>query len=54
MIWPPLTGRHCGSTFSKSENETNVDYVRSIVPGVTRADVENDAVEHSYMVKARR
>lgn len=35
-------------------NETKVDYVRSIVPGATRADLENGAVEHSYVVKPRR
>lgn len=35
-------------------NEAKVDYVRSIVPGVTRADLENGAVEHSYTVKSRR
>lgn len=35
-------------------NEAKVDYVRSIVPGVTRADLENGAVEHSYVVKPRR
>jgi len=28
-----------------------VDYVRSIVPGVTRSDLENGAVEHSYVVQ---
>jgi hypothetical protein len=31
-----------------------VDYVRSIVPGVSRSDLENGAVEHSYSVKARK
>lgn len=36
-----------------SENEAKVDYVRSIVPGVTRSDLENGAVEHSYTVKPR-
>ncbi len=36
-----------------SENEAQVDYVRSIVPGVTRSDLENGAVEHSYMIKPR-
>ena len=35
------------------ESEANVDYVRSIVPGVTRADLENGAVEHSYTIKYR-
>jgi hypothetical protein len=35
------------------ENQANVDYVRSIVPGVTRSDFENGAVEHSYTVKPR-
>ncbi len=37
-----------------SENEAKVDYVRSIVPGVTRADLENGAVEHSYIIRPRR
>ena len=36
-----------------SESEAKVDYVRSIVPGITRSDLENGAVEHSYMVKPR-
>jgi len=36
-----------------SEIEAKVDYVRSIVPGVTRADLENGAVEHSYTVRPR-
>jgi predicted phosphodiesterase len=36
-----------------SENEAKVDYVRSIVPGVTRADLENGVVEHSYTIKAK-
>lgn len=31
-----------------------IDYVRSIVPGVTRDDLKNGAVEHSYKVQARR
>jgi predicted phosphodiesterase len=35
-------------------NEAKVDYVSSIVPGVTRADLENGAVEHSYTVRARQ
>jgi predicted phosphodiesterase len=34
-------------------SEAKVDYVRSIVPGVTRADFENGAVEHSYTVQPR-
>jgi hypothetical protein len=34
-------------------NQAKVDYVRSIVPGVTRADLENGAVEHSYKVRPR-
>lgn len=34
-------------------NEAKVDYVRSIVPGVTRSDLENGAVEHSYAVRPR-
>jgi predicted phosphodiesterase len=36
------------------ENEARVDYMRSIVPGVTRSDLNNGAVEHSYAIKARR
>jgi predicted phosphodiesterase len=35
------------------ENQAKVDYVRSIVPGVTRSELENGAVEHSYTVKPR-
>ncbi len=35
------------------ESEAKVDYVRSVVPGVTRANLENGAVEHSYSVKSR-
>jgi hypothetical protein len=35
-------------------NEAKVDYVRSIVPGVTRSELENSAVEHSYTVRARQ
>lgn len=31
-----------------------IDYVRSIVPGVTRDDLKNGAVEHSYKVQAGR
>lgn len=34
--------------------EAKVDYVRSIVPGVTRTDSENAAVEHTYTVRPRR
>ena len=37
-----------------SENDAKVDYVRSIVPGVTRTELENAAVEHSYTVRKRR
>ena len=37
-----------------SPKEARVDYVRSIVPGVTRGGIENGAVEHSYAVKPRR
>jgi hypothetical protein len=36
-----------------NEKEAKVDYVRSIVPGVTRADLENASVEHSYKIKPR-
>jgi predicted phosphodiesterase len=34
--------------------EAKVDYVRSIVPGVTRGSIENGAVEHSYTLQGRR
>ena len=34
-------------------HEAKVDYVRSIVPGVTRADLGNGVVEHSYAVQPR-
>ncbi|WP_170266558.1 metallophosphoesterase family protein [Brevifollis gellanilyticus] len=33
--------------------EATVDYIRSIVPGVTRTDLENGAIEHSYKVRPR-
>lgn len=33
--------------------ETKVDYVRSIVPGVTKDDLPNGAVEHSYSLRSR-
>lgn len=36
-----------------NEKQAKVDYVRSIVPGVTRTDLENSAVEHSYTVVPR-
>jgi len=36
-----------------NEKEAKVDYVRSIVPSVTRADLENASVEHSYKIKPR-
>jgi hypothetical protein len=35
-------------------NQATVNYVRSVVPSVTRADIENAGVEHSYTVKPRR
>lgn len=35
-------------------DEAKVDYVRSIVPGVTRTELENGEVEHSYTVRPRR
>ncbi len=35
------------------EKKAKVDYVRSIVPSVTRADMENASVEHSYTIKPR-
>ncbi|MBX7209186.1 MAG: metallophosphoesterase family protein [Verrucomicrobiaceae bacterium] len=38
---------------SVEANDAKVDYVRSIVPGVTRADTENGTVEHSYSVRPR-
>ena len=31
-------------------NEAKVDYVRSIVPSVTRDDQPNASVEHSYTI----
>ena len=34
-------------------DHATVDYVRSIVPGITRADLENGSVEHSYTVQPR-
>ena len=36
-----------------SENEAKVDYVRSIVPGVTKAGLPNATVEHSYTISPR-
>jgi hypothetical protein len=36
-----------------NEKEAKVDYVRSIVPGVTRADLLNASVEHSYKIRSR-
>jgi hypothetical protein len=33
--------------------EARVDYVRSIVPGITRDDMKNASVEHSYTIKPR-
>ena len=36
-----------------SEGEAKVDYVRSIVPGVTRSNMPNASVEHSYTIKPR-
>ena len=35
------------------KGEAKVDYVRSIVPGVTRGDVENASVEHRYTIQPR-
>lgn len=37
-----------------ADDEARVDYVRSIVPGVTRTDLENGTSEHSYSVPGRR
>jgi len=34
-------------------NEARVDYVRSVVSGVTRAELENGAMEHSYLISPR-
>jgi hypothetical protein len=34
--------------------EAKVDYVRSIVPGVTREEIPNRTVAHSYAIKASR
>ncbi|MBL9145869.1 MAG: metallophosphoesterase [Verrucomicrobiaceae bacterium] len=36
-----------------SPSEAKVDYVRSIVPGVTRDSIDNGTVEHSYMIKKK-
>ena len=36
-----------------SPQEANVDYVRSIVPGVTKDDVPNASVQHSYTIQPR-
>jgi hypothetical protein len=36
-----------------SESEAKVDYVRSIVPGVTNADLDNGAIQNSYKVRPR-
>ncbi len=33
--------------------QAKVEYVRSAVPGVTRADAVNEKVEHSYVIKPR-
>lgn len=38
---------------SVSASDAKVDYVRSIVPDVTRSDLDNGAVEHSYTVQPR-
>jgi len=35
------------------EKEAQVDYVRSIVPGVTRVDLLNASVEYSYKIRSR-
>jgi predicted phosphodiesterase len=35
------------------EKEAKVDYVRSIVSGVTRSDMPNASVEHTYTIKPR-
>ncbi|MGV3662768.1 MAG: metallophosphoesterase family protein [Prosthecobacter sp.] len=37
---------------SVDEQQVKVDYVRSIVPGVTRSSVDNGTVEHSYTLKS--
>ncbi len=36
-----------------SDTEAKVDYVRSIAPGVTRSEMANAAVEHSYTLMPR-
>ena len=36
-----------------SSHEAKVDYVRSIVPGVTRDNLANGTVEHSYVILPR-
>lgn len=35
------------------EKEIKVDYVRSIVSGLTRSDMPNASVEHTYTIKPR-
>ncbi|MEY4485023.1 MAG: hypothetical protein RL693_2475 [Verrucomicrobiota bacterium] len=37
-----------------SAKETRVDYVRSAVAGVTRGDVKNGAIEHTYTIAAKQ
>jgi hypothetical protein len=34
-------------------DKAKVDYVRSIVPGVTRSELANASVEHSYVIKPK-
>ena len=50
--------RHTGSSghlrVEVESRGAKVDYVRSIVPGLTRAALENAHVEHSYAVRPRR
>lgn len=58
-IFMVLGNHHCerGSSghvrVTVSEKEAKVDYVRSIVPVVTRSDLENGAVEHGYIVRPK-
>lgn len=37
-----------------SDSEAKVEYVRSIVPGVTHSDLRNAAVEHSYTARPHK
>ena len=34
--------------------KATVDYVRSVIPGMRKANVENGEVEHSYVIRPRQ